>query len=140
MGPALLHSATNKDNEIKGTPRKFPDHAELHGTINILQGRDAIQRELDSLKGGCICEDLMKFNKAKWKVLNLGWGNHKDKQVVGREWIKYSSAEDNLGLLMGERLDMTWLCALTAQAAPKSAWPAGEGRGFCSTSLTAPLL
>ncbi|GAB0207322.1 hypothetical protein GRJ2_003197800 [Grus japonensis] len=50
----------------------------------------------------------MKFNKAKCKVLHVGWGNPKHDYRLGGEWIE-SSLEDD------ERLNMSQQCALAAQ-------------------------
>jgi len=104
------------DSGIECTLRKFDDNTKLCGAVDTLEGKDAIQRELDKLKKWT-CVNLLKFNTAKCKVLHMGRGNPKHKYGLAREWIESSPEEEDLGVLVDEKLNMTRQYVLRPQKA-----------------------
>ncbi|GAB0206073.1 hypothetical protein GRJ2_003072900 [Grus japonensis] len=75
------------DNGMECTLSKFANTTKLRGVVDTLEGRDAIQRDLDRL------------------------------ERLGGEWIESSPEEKDLGVLVDEKLNMSQQCALAAQKA-----------------------
>ena len=85
----------------------------------MLEGRDTIQ--MTNRLEEWAQENLLKFSKAKRKVLHLGWGNaHYQYRLGDDDWdwlTQSSSADKDLGILLDEILNMRWQCGLATQKA-----------------------
>jgi len=85
LGSALFNTFVgDMDSGIECPLSRFADDTNLSGVVDTLEGRDASQRDLDRLERW-VHANLMKFNKAKSKVLYMGRGNPKHKSRLGRE-------------------------------------------------------
>ncbi|RMC03442.1 hypothetical protein DUI87_20639 [Hirundo rustica rustica] len=70
--------------------------AKLSGAVDSLEEKYATPKDHDRL-GKRTHANHLKFNKAKYKVLHVGWGNPPYQYRLGAEWIESIPEEKDLG-------------------------------------------
>ena len=86
----------------------------MSGAVSTLEGRKAIQRDLDRLEKWDH-ENLMRFNKAKCKMLHFGERNPRYSYKLGEEFLGSNPAGKDIEVLVDEKLGVSQQHVLAAQ-------------------------
>ena len=116
-GPVLFNTFINDlDDGAECTLSKFAEDTKPGGVSDAPEDCATIQRDLNRLEKWSD-RNLMKFSKKKCRVLHLDRNNSKNRHVLGATQLERSLGEEDLGVLVAIKLNISHQCVLAAKAA-----------------------